>query len=273
MRFFKSRGGIIFLVATVLCIVLIVYTATQRRNNPLSNALGYVIVPVQTALGNAFAWFGNMGYYFDQTGHLLSENQRLEQELEALLLIVGRLELLEANLYELNNLFQMAERYPRFEHIGAHVVSRDNNNWNSRFNIDRGSNHLVELNQVIVAHGGLVGRVSFVADSFATVTPIIDDTSSVGAIVNRNNVVGLARGDLLLSREGLLTFEVPLGTDIIVGDEISTSTFGTIFPPGIGIGTVVEILPPTAQEIIAIIEPHANFDQLNSVLVILNVLE
>ena len=273
MRFFRSRGGVIFLVATVLCIALIVYTATQRRNNPLANALGHVIVPMQSGLTNAFAWFGNLGYYFDQTGYLLAENQRLHQELEELLLIVGRLELLEANIYELNNLFQMAERYPRFEHIGAHVISRDNNNWNSRFNIDRGSNHGLELNKVIVAHGGLVGRVSFVADTFATVTPIIDDTSNVGAIVNRNNAVGLARGDLLFGRDGLLTFEVPLGTDIIVGDEISTSTFGTIFPPGIGIGTVVEILPPTAQEIIAIIEPHASFNQLNSVLVILDILE
>lgn len=273
MRFFRSRGGIILMIATLLCLVLIAFTATGRRNNPLANALGYVIVPVQTGLGNALAWVGNIGYHFNQTGYLLSENQRLQQELEELLLVVGRLELLEASIAELNQLFQMAERYPRFDYIGAHVVSRDNNNWNSRFNIDRGGNHGIELNKVIVAHGGLVGRVSFVADTFATVTPIIDDTSSVGAIVNRNNVVGLARGDLLFSREGLLTFEVPLGTDIIVGDEISTSTFGTIFPPGIGIGTVVEILPPTAQEIVAVIEPHANFEQLNSVLVILDVVE
>lgn len=273
MRLFRTKRAVILWLASALCIVLIVYTAGERRGGPVANVLGAIIIPAQTALHHTGSWFSNLGYYFDRTGALLEENARLHEEIEALLMVVSRVELLEANVIEQNEMLQMAERYPRFSTRGASVISRDNNNWNSRFNINLGTADGVNQNTVVVARGGLVGKVVTAAYHFSIVEPIIDDVSSVGAIVARNNVTGLARGDLVLGRDGLLLFEVPVGSDIIIGDEISTSTFGTIFPPGISIGTIVDILPPTQQHIFAVVEPTADFNNLNAVLVILDIAE
>ena len=57
--------------------------------------------------------------------------------------------------------------------------------------------------------------------------------------------------------------------DITIGDEIVTSSLGDIYPPGLRIGTVTEIIPiATGYESIAIVEPAVNLEQMDMVLII-----
>ena len=268
MRLLQSRKIYFLLAGIVVCIFLISLTAGNRVPGAVTNALGVVIVPVQNVMADTGGWFGNIGAYFNNIDYLIAENQRLNAEIEELLLSLNRLELLEAHNYNLTQLLDMSQRYPRFKTTAADIISRDNNNWNSRFIINRGYNHGVEQNMVVVSRGGLVGKVTSGANSFSQVTPIVDDTSTVGAVTNRSGVTGFIRGDIMLGSRGLVRFETDAGTDIIEGDEIMTSTFGTIYPPGIPIGTIIEITESTTQGRVAIVQPTVNFDNLNSVLVI-----
>ena len=273
MSIFKSKRRIIISIVTALCIFLIAYSSTGRNDSFISNTLGFVVIPIQTGMNSIGDWFSNISYRFGNTNALLLENQRLNDELTEIYIRLSRLELLESEIEELLELLQMKNRFTNFSMIAASVVSRDNNNWNSRFNINIGTSRGVDENTVVVAQEGLVGQVSFAASNFAIVKPIIDDSSRVGAMVARNHVAGLAIGDLILGNEGLLTFEAPAGSDIVVGDEIVTSAFGVIFPAGLTIGTVTEILGTTQQNIIAVVETHVNFNNLNSVMLIIDVVD
>ena len=57
--------------------------------------------------------------------------------------------------------------------------------------------------------------------------------------------------------------------DITVGDEIVTSSLGDIYPPGLPIGMVTEIVPlGTGYESLAYVKPGVNLDQMDTVLII-----
>ncbi|MCL1936605.1 MAG: rod shape-determining protein MreC [Defluviitaleaceae bacterium] len=255
----------------ILCIISIVVTAGFRTPEILSTSFGFVIIPAQNVLNNISNVFNNALHHFRNTNYLIRENERMERELEELRFLVTRLELLEENNIDLNELLEMRARYPLYDMIGASIISRDNNNWNSRFNINAGNSNGVSQNMVVVARGALVGRVSFSGHNYSIVTPIIDDTSVVGAVSSRSGTVGFIRGDLTLGSNGLVIFETELNADIIEGDIIRTSAFGSIFPPGILIGTVTDTINIVDQNIIAIVEPIVDFNNLNNVLIIKSV--
>ena len=273
MRILKNRKLSFLLAGTVICAFLIFFTIGDRGFGAFGNVFGVVIVPVQNTMSGIGNWFTDTRAYFSDINYLVSENQRLNSIMEELLLDLSRLELLEMHNYQLIQLLDMAQRYPRFETAAADIISRDNNNWNSRFVINRGYTQGVEQNMVVVAQGALVGTVTSSAHNFSQVTPIIDDISTVSAITTRSGAIGFVRGDIILGGQGRVRFEADPDADILEGDEILTSALGAIFPPSIQIGTIIEITDSTPQGIVATVEPVVNFDNLNAVLVITGVYE
>lgn len=263
----KKRGFLT--VCALIAVGLMALTATGRDGGIISNALGVVVVPTQRALTNSSQFVANFFTYIGDINRLIAENERLSVEVEGMLLELSRLSRLEADNLELTALLEMSQRYPQFEHIGAAIISRSNNNWHTSFTVDRGRNHGVAQNMVVTAHGGLVGRVVTTTDRSAHITPIIDDNSTVGAISSRG-AFGFIRGDLTLGRQGLVRFELEAGSDIIEGDEVLTSSYGTIYPPGIAIGTIIEIIQSTPAGVVALVEPVADFQNLNNVLIIMS---
>ncbi|MCL1997046.1 MAG: rod shape-determining protein MreC [Defluviitaleaceae bacterium] len=273
MKILRNKKTVFLLVGIIICILLMAFTVGNRTSGFVSNVLGVVVVPIQNVMTGVGGWFSDIRTYFTDMNYLVSENQRLNSEMEELLLALNRLELLEAHNYQLTQLLEMDQRYPRFETVAADIISRDNNNWNTRFIINRGYTHGVEQNMVVVAQGALVGNVTAEAHNFSQVTPIIDDASAVSAAISRSGAIGFARGDIMLGSQGLLRFETDIDADILEGDELMTSALGTIFPPGIHIGIIVEITEPSPQGLIAIVQPLVSFDNLNAVLVITGVSE
>jgi len=268
MEFNRTRAAL--LAAVIICFALIIFTINNRNPGFLTNSLGVVVVPVQGTFTNISNWVGNTVSRVGSGGDLAAENSRLLLEIENMQLDIARLELLERNNIELAYLLEMSQRYPRFDTTGSYIISRDSNNWNSSFIIDKGTNHGIEDNMVVVAQGGLVGRVVLTGSNWSRVTPIIDDTSTVGAMTSRTGDFGFVRGDISLTRQGLVRIEMNLGSDIIEGDDVITSTYGDIFPPGIRIGTITEILE-SGPRTIAILEPEVDFTNLNAVLIIYNI--
>ena len=273
MKILKSRKAIVLTIGIALALGLIILTSTGRAPLFLTNALGFIVVPVQTIMTDTATWASNARHYLGSVAPLLEENARLQQELEELRLNLSRLELLDEQIYTLTALLEMSNRYPALITTGADIIARDSNNWNARFTINKGEAHGVAQNMVLVAQGGLVGKVNFSADTFSQVTPLIDDTSVVGASTVRGGVNGFVRGNIALANQGLVLFETDPGTDIIEGDELITSSFGTIFPAGIHIGTITEIIGIDAGITRAIVEPVVDFSSLSATLVILGTVE
>ena len=123
---------------------------------------------------------------------------------------------------------------------------------------------------VVLAGAGLVGKIIEVGPGYAKVRSIIDDNSSVSAIVARTNDLCTVRGDLTLFNEGYLAVDyISDEINLVLNDEITTSHLGTVYPPGILIGEVIKIEDnPTTLTQAAFINPYVDFKDLQEVLVI-----
>jgi len=258
----------------VFCLVLFIVTAVyQTEPTFFENTLGYVVVPVQRAAADVGGWFSRRVNFFTNMNSLDYENRMLREQNILLQLEIDRLRLMEKDNIALNELLQIAQRYPDFPKVGARVIATDPGNWRSTFTIDRGTAHGIERNMVVLGPGGLVGRVTEARSNNSKVVALLDDTSSIAVQSLRTGETGILKGDMLLMQNGLSRMEyIDINADLQEGDEIVTSHLSGIYPPGISVGFVTQITPDlNAITKTAIIRPGVNFRQLEEVFIITEV--
>ncbi|MFS8868362.1 rod shape-determining protein MreC [Synechococcus sp. OH30] len=155
--------------------------------------------------------------------------QAASRELQALIV-----ELQHQNR-ELRRLLQLAQQGPPQVRIPAAVVGRSADHWWQQLTLDRGSQQGVKVGDVVVAPGGLIGRVEAVTPNSSRVLLISDPTSRVGVMLSRSRQMGILRGTG--SQEAILDF-FDKNPQVEVGDVVVTSGLSSLYPPGIVVGTV-----------------------------------
>lgn len=135
---------------------------------------------------------------------------------------------------ELRRLLQLAEQGPQVK-IPAAVVGRSADHWWQQLTLDRGSRQGIKVGDVVVAPGGLIGRVEAVTPNSSRVLLISDPTSRVGVTLSRSRQMGILRGTG--SQEAILDF-FDKNPQVEVGDVVVTSGLSSLYPAGIVVGTV-----------------------------------
>jgi rod shape-determining protein MreC len=243
-------------------------TTDHNRPDPLAGAVRTVIAPPANLLSHLSQWFGSQTGWLLRGHSLAGENRQLaarvaalEQENAALREATTENEQLRGD----QGFMARQKQRP----LGADVVQRRTNPNFDTILIARGTRDGVHAHSVVVTRGGLVGQVSEVSLTTATVVLLTDQQyGSVGGRVQRasSRAEGVCKGDFT----PLLTM-VDLRNDANIkpGDRVVTSGYG-IFPKGILIGTVKDIkndeggVTKTARLI-----PAVDFDRLEEVYVLL----
>ena len=120
------------------------------------------------------------------------------------------------------------------------------------------------------AYGVVVGQVTELGDTWATVSTLIDVDMSVGAYVGGSGSSGMVVGEFSLMKDEIckLTFLAD-GAQIFVGDEILTSGSGGAFPAGLVIGTITNVQTEAGGQIeYGLVKPECDFDSLVQVFII-----
>jgi rod shape-determining protein MreC len=157
-----------------------------------------------------------------------------------------------------------------FQSIPARVVARDPSVWFNSLIINRGSTSGVDLDMPVVTPEGIVGRVVGVGPVSAQVMLITDERAAAGAVVGQlgqSNALGSVRG---FGKNGLLEMRYVSGLETVnVGDYVVTTGQDRIYPPGLNVGTVVEVVPGSATTPHTIrVKPGARLDSLQEVAVL-----
>lgn len=151
--------------------------------------------------------------------------------------------------------------------IAAEVVGKDPSPWFKTVIVDKGKADGVNKAMPVVLADGIVGQVVEVSDHFAKVLLVVDQNSAVDALVQRSRARGVIKGIM----GGKCVFQYALRKDdISVGDVIVTSGLDGVFPKGLSIGTVAEVVRRNAgifQEVF--ITPFVDFEKLEEVLIVL----
>ncbi len=226
-----------------------------------------VVAPPSNALGKVSRWFSAQTSWIWH-GHAISEeNQQLreriaqlEQENAALREAAIKYESLRADLG-----FVRAQKTSL---LAADVIARRPDPKFDTLVIARGGADGVRPNSVVVTREGVVGRVFEVTPGTASVLMLTDQNSGVGARVQRakSRATGICKGD---NSKALSLVYLPNDADIKLGDRIVTSGLGGVFPPGLPIGTVVDVRTEEGNFLkSARLRPFVDFDRLEQVYVL-----
>ncbi len=258
------------LVIGSVCIIIGVVGA--RYNIPIiSTTVSYVLYPLQKSIVFISNQSSGIVYHFKSIQALTDENNKLKQENEKLVYENSILSEHKRENGNLKNLLEMKQRYQEYAGAGANVIGKEPGNWYKIFSVDKGLQHSVSENSVILANGGLAGRVLSSNAISSKVLSIIDDRSSVSAKIARTGDTGILRGDIELANRGLCKLEINIESEVVKGDQVITSHLSSIYPPGIPIGLVEEIVQgKNGLTQYAYIKPIVDFKHIEQVLVIKN---
>ena len=230
---------------TLVCISAMVTALSAGISTaPLSEAASLIIVPFEKSVTGMSRAFENMRERFQEKEALIIENEALKAEIESLTaqnntLIQNALE------YErLRQLFDLGENYSEYPKIAARIISKDPGNWYDTFMINKGSRDGLRVNNNVIADRGLVGIVTEVGKTWATVRSIIDDSSAVSAMTVSSQDNFVVHGDLELIDEGKLRFEQLYDLEDVVtaGERVVTSNISENFVEGLFIGYINEVV-------------------------------
>jgi len=215
----------------------------------------------------------SVGNYFVSISNLRSaqsENDQLKQHVQELEVELKQKEELASENTRLRSMLQLREQ-SKYKVLTARVIGRDPSVWFDSSIINRGSLDGVALNMPVVTDGGLVGRVTAVSPLTSQVDLITRDKSGLGAVIGQigdSNALGVVTGT---SKKDLLEMKyVPGIVDVHLGQSVFTTGQDGIFPPGLKVGEIVNLIQGSATTPHVIqIRPAAHLDSMQEVGVLL----
>lgn len=262
--------NVVMAMAVIFFFMIIFTWETRQSISPMEQSVSYVIIPVQKGTTYFSDWLIDRMDFFRNINELEDMNESLQDQVEQLTYENQILEQSRLELKRLRALQELDDLYAEYPKTSARVIGKDPGNWYSVFTIDKGSRDGIEVDMVVMAGAGLVGKIIEVGPGYAKVRSIIDDNSSVSGNIVRTTDLCTVRGDLTLYNEGYLAVDyISDEINLVLNDQIITSHLGTVYPPGILIGEVIKVEDdPSTLTQQAYIRPYVNFKHLQEVLVI-----
>ena len=119
-----------------------------------------------------------------------------------------------------------------------------NNSVNKQLNyitLNKGRIHGIEREMAVVTDNGVVGVVKSVSNNFSSVISVLNDRLRISAKLKGNNYHGSLTWDGIDYRKAMLR-DIPFHVKITKGDTIVTSGFSAIFPEGLQLGVVDQVM-------------------------------
>jgi rod shape-determining protein MreC len=224
-----------------------------RAVTPFERAL----VWVQTSTGNV--WHN----YFYLRG-VRAENRQLKEQIEQMRLEQVRLSEDAAQARRLQTLLSFKEQFIS-KTVAAQVIGTSGSDLSRIVTIDKGENAGIKRDMAVITSDGIVGKVLLVSQNLAQVLLISDQSSGVGAILEKSRLQGVLRG----TANGEVVLERVMSDEQVQpGETVLTSGGDQIFPKGLPVGTVTKVGSGKDLFLNIKIKPAANLSRLEEVLVL-----
>ena len=185
--------------------------------------------------------------------------------------IAPRINQLEAEIQQLktqNQKFQELLNYvsskKQAKGIVAPVIGRSEGSWWQQIIVGRGSQDGIKDQDLVVAPGGLIGRVISVTPNTSKVMLLSDKMSRIGVTISRNRNMGFLKGNA--TEKGIMEF-FESDPKVKVGDVVITSSYSQIVPEGLAVGKIVSVDMNKAPSPEAIIEFFAPISAVEWVII------
>ncbi len=233
LKAWASRFALLLLVGAAFGLMLIGRTNTFIVEETRT-AVTDMVTPILDAVSQPVETFGSAIEQAEALANLRSENLALKAQNENLLKWQGVARQLEAENAALRALNRMVPD-PALSYITARVVGDPGGAFVRTVLINAGERSGVEKGQAALTSAGLAGRIAEVGQRSARVLLLTDINSRVPVVVGDRRDRAVLAGDNTNAPE--LLYLGPTAK-VQVGDYVSTSGHGGVFPPGLPIGVV-----------------------------------
>jgi rod shape-determining protein MreC len=199
--------------------------------------------------------------YFD----LRRENKVLRELNLTLADEVSRLREGRLENIRLRQLLDLKER-GMYSYVSANVVGKNLQLLRNTITLDVGEKDGVAVNMPIVSESGLVGKIIATSSSYSIGQILLNRELRVSAKIQRSRVDGIIRwdGGSVLSLQNVVKT-----MDVKPGDQVISSDYSSVFPPGLVIGVVsaTHEIPGSLFQSVEL-TPSVDFTRLEEVFVI-----
>lgn len=232
----------------------------------LKASLSVVVYPIVYLVewpSRAGSWVSKTWVEHDNT---IETNHRLESQVLQLQSELSRLRSLQTENDRLRTLLNAAPRVQGHTLV-ADIVDIDLDPYSHQIAISLGARDNIVVGQPLVDASGVVGQVSSVSPLIANALMISDPSHAIPVTVNRTGLRGIAYG---IGRTDQIELrDIPISSDLVVGDLLVTSGMGGRFPIGIPVGTVTDISRPDDDAFLTVLaSPSADLGKIHQVLVV-----
>ena len=158
----------------------------------------------------------------------------------------------------------------KYQYMQAEVVDNSIHKKDNYFVMNLGAKDGLMEEMGVVTKDGVVGMVVQVSDHYSKAISFLNSNSRVSCKVKRNNAAGILYWHGLNSKSALLE-DLPLTSEILVGDTVMTSGYSSIYPKGIVVGVVNEVREDFSKQMLQIsVNLTLDYNNLYHVYVIQN---
>jgi rod shape-determining protein MreC len=268
----KKKILLAFLLATIIFVTFrMMFLTTMEKSTDFlpGKAVREIIAPLQKGFTLLIETTNNFLAYFSDNETLRQQNKELSKKIVSLEDQLYTLKEHEMENQRLLALLRYQEqKAENYELEMAKVIGRNPANWYEMIIVDKGSKQGMEQGMIVVNHEGLIGRVIGVTANTAEVLLILDREGAVGARIFENRLTpGVVEGTD--NSQLLKMIHLPHDVPIEPEQTVVTSGLGGIYPKGIRIGKVVEVVfEPNGLMKMAMIKPFVDFSRLEEVFII-----
>ncbi len=232
MIWWRRRSTYIFLIFLLIILALFPPFA------PLRDGLRRVIGSPVRLLDRIAQKFVSAGNVIISARNLARDNSSLKQqnfELEAKL---AQLQTIQSQNQQLRRDLNFKDEHKELRLLAANVIGYSPTGLHQAVTIDRGKRDGLRENQAAIGDGHLIGEVKNVSDSTAEVWLLNNPSLLTPVMLAGSQTIGILKGSI----QGLIVENIPLDAKVKTGDNVVTSSLEGLYPSGIVIGKVEEIV-------------------------------
>ena len=222
------------------------------------------ITPFERALVAVQDGSSNLWHNYFYLRGVRAENRQLKEQIDQMRLEQVRLSQDAEQARRLQALLAFKEQTVA-KTVAAQVIGSSGSDLSRILYIDKGENDGLKADMAVVTADGVVGKILLASASVAQVLLINDQSSGVGAILEKSRLQGVLRGtpngEVILER-------VMSDEQVTPGEKVLSSGGDQVFPKGMPVGTVTKVSPGHGLFLDIKVKPAADLSRLEEVLVI-----
>lgn len=271
----NTRNKYVYLIVFFIVIVVIFLSYTiksDKKLNVFESLIKDTVVVVQKVFYTPIKSISDVIDNFFSLKDVLEENKILKSSVEKIESLETENIELKQEINKLKEELNIEYVLSEYDYLNATVISRNSFYWYNNLTIDKGKNNGIEEGMVVINSTGLIGKIvnvsTFSSDVKLITTNDTNNKISVAITNGNNKLVGLI--NTYNYEEGYLKVGGISNTETVnVGDYVYTSGLGGVFPSGILIGKVENIITDVYDlSKIINVKPSANFNDINYVTIL-----